>query len=689
MKPHPKLLLRLAVPMLLLLGSPSVRATVTLNIFPASITNDYSGKITLTIAGLTTGQQVQVKRFYDVNTNGTIDPGQDFVIQSFKVTDGQLPIIGGVRNLNVPGDDDGATNGQIQSKLDFPGLSTPSGGTTGNFIFKVEDAQTGASLATQGFSVSQKVYPQGARGRITAAAGGLPVANTPVVLLNPNSDGGVVIAVTDTNGNYNFYSPTGSYAVLVAQSGFVCDENAGFVTILTNQFVTNNLSLASGTFTLSGHLTDAATGKSNGVVFVNAQSTNNLFSGAFTDTNGNFSLPVTSSQWKLQLDEGALAQRGYLSPQNKLTVSVTNSSVSNLNFALSKATALIYGTVKDSLNNTISGISLTADDSGNLYESVAMSETNGAYTLAVVGGNWNASPDSSAVLARGFSGVSGTNLSLTDGTATEADFVLQSATAHLRGQVKDDHGNAITNIQIVVQPYPVQGNGANSIYPTTDGTGNFDVGISGGAWNIALECVSAQQRGYVNVSGFNFNVTDGVDQNGIQLMFPQATAVISGKLTDLLGHPIAGVTLNANQQINTTNSYFPGCVSTDASGNYQIGVLGGTWNVSLDDGELGALGYADVPSTNVTIVAGAATANFIALVSLAAPQFAGQSFSTVTGVSLTLNGDIGLTNTVQFSSNLVNWFTLTNAVLSNATWHIVDPAATNQNHRFYRAVVAP
>ncbi len=594
MKSSAKLLFGFLVTTALLLGSLSIQAAVTLTVLPASITNDYSGKITLTITGLTSGEQVQVKRFYDVNNNGMID-GQDFVIQSFKLGDGQLPLLGGVRNLNVPGDDDGATNSQIVTKLDFPGLSNPVGGTTGNFIFKVED-QNGVSLATQVFSVAQKVYPQGARGRITAAAGGLPVTNTPVILLNPNSDGRAVIAVTDTNGNYNFYSPAGSFAVLVAQSQFVADVNAGMVTILTNQFVTNNLSVASGTFTLSGHLTDAVTGKSNGVVFVNAESTNNLFSGAFSDTNGNFSLPVTPSQWKLDLDGGALAQRGYLAPQNKMTVPVTTGSVSNVNYALTKATALIFGTVKDSSSNPVGGIGVTADDSGNLYEALGLSATNGAYTLGVVGGNWNVSPDSSAVLARGYSGANGTNVDLADGTAVEADFILQSVTAHLRGQVKDDHGNAITNIEIVVQPYPVQGNGANSFYPTTDASGNFDAGVSGGAWNIALECVSAQQRGYVNVAGFNFNVINGVDQNGLQLVFPQATATISGKLTDSLGHGLEGITLNASQQINATNFYFPGCVSTDVNGNYQIGVLNGTWMVSVGNQELETLGYADVSS---------------------------------------------------------------------------------------------
>jgi hypothetical protein len=50
---------------------------------------------------------------------------------------------------------------------------------------------------------------------------------------------------------------------------------------------------------------------------------------------------------------------------------------------------------------------------------------------------------------------------------------------------------------------------------------------------------------------------------------------------------------------------------------------------------------------------------------------------------------VGHTNTIQYSSNLVSWFMLTNSVLSNATWLVNDRAVTNQPRRFYRAVVAP
>ena len=100
----------------------SAQAAVGLTVSPANITNDYVGKVTLTMTGLSAGQTVLVERFSDVNGNGVVDAATDRVARSFTVTDGQLPIIGGVRNLNVPGDDDGVVNGQIRVDLDSPGI---------------------------------------------------------------------------------------------------------------------------------------------------------------------------------------------------------------------------------------------------------------------------------------------------------------------------------------------------------------------------------------------------------------------------------------------------------------------------------------------------------------------------------------------------------------------------------------
>ncbi len=198
--------------------SPAAKG-VNLNINPSVITNDYVGKITLTIGGLTNGQPVKGKRFCDFNGNGVIDAGQDFVIRGFGVTDGQLPMIGGVRNSNVPGDEDGMVDGQIMTKLDFPGMDIFDG-ASGTFIFAVTDPQTGDVLSTQPFTVVQKVLPQGARGQITSSATGLALTNGLVALSYSNRNGGM-LTLPDSNGCYTFYAPPGNYILTPVFSNYL------------------------------------------------------------------------------------------------------------------------------------------------------------------------------------------------------------------------------------------------------------------------------------------------------------------------------------------------------------------------------------------------------------------------------------------------------------------------------------
>src|SRR5260370_24860458 len=111
-------------------------AAIGLTVSPGAITNDYIGKITLSITSLTAGKTVTVDWFSDLNTNGTIDGG-DLLMKSFALADGQAPLVAGVRNLNVPGDDDGLTNGQIQAVLYFPSASGSA--PLGKSLFRVSD----------------------------------------------------------------------------------------------------------------------------------------------------------------------------------------------------------------------------------------------------------------------------------------------------------------------------------------------------------------------------------------------------------------------------------------------------------------------------------------------------------------------------------------------------------------------
>src|SRR6185369_11076343 len=140
-------------------------AAVGIAINPAVITNDFLGKISITVTGLTSGKTIRIEKFADYNTNGSISAVESSNLwRSFLVTDGQMPLLGGCTNLNVAGDDDGGTNGQIRTDLHYPGPDATIDRFAGKYLFRVTDPQGTFAPITNSFEVKQKVQAQGATG---------------------------------------------------------------------------------------------------------------------------------------------------------------------------------------------------------------------------------------------------------------------------------------------------------------------------------------------------------------------------------------------------------------------------------------------------------------------------------------------------------------------------------------------
>jgi len=157
------------------------QAAVALTLNPSAIINTYSGTISLQITGLTNGETVILERHIDANLNASVDSGE-LLVQSFKVTDGQVTAFGGVRDPNIPGDEDGTTNGQIAALFYFS-ASSEFGRGVGSYVFRVSSPTARFSPVTQPLTVTQTAYAQRITGTVTS--GGSPVASAAVALLIP------------------------------------------------------------------------------------------------------------------------------------------------------------------------------------------------------------------------------------------------------------------------------------------------------------------------------------------------------------------------------------------------------------------------------------------------------------------------------------------------------------------------
>jgi hypothetical protein len=529
--------------------------TATLSVTPSAVSNRYSGVITLQVGGLTNGESVRIRKYVDANTNGIVD-GNDVLVQSFRLIDGQAFTIGGVTNINIPGDYT-PTNGTIVAPLDFQ-----AGGVgqalSGQYAYVLSSPTGNFTPVTNLFNVTNSSYAQSFTGAVVCSGSNVPYASI-MLFTPPVGDGGMEFiagTMADGSGGYAVPMPVGSYFLLVSRDGYVADLSMAPVLALgAGATVTTNLNLVAGTRTISGRAVDYAnTNQGLGALLIVCESASGMAIG-FTDTNGNFTVPVTAGLWRPGTDDQQLPFYGYLRQNNATNVvDTTAGNVSGVSIALPKCTALIYGSVKDAQNNPLAGIGLYASqDSGSgPYEGNATADANGNYTLGVIAGTWQASVDEGnpAYPNYVFSRMDNTNI--TAGQAVLHNFVGILATNHVTGFVRDGSGNPITNL--FVSASATISSTTFNVNATTDTSGNYSLAVADGTWNLNLDC------GFLDSLGFNCP---------------------GQKTTNVLGADVVVNFIVSNLQITTTN------LPDGTSGVYYsqpLAVSGGqapyTWSLS-------------------------------------------------------------------------------------------------------------
>ena len=578
-----------------------IASGATLSVTPNSVSNLYSGALTIQITGLTNGETVLVERFLDPNGNGVIDAGEPRV-QSFLLTDGQAFSIGGVRDPNVPGDNDSAANGQITATLTFSqGPEFSRGG--GAQIFRLSSPSGRFAAAQQAISVTQSVLPYKITGTVSAGGSPLAFALVGALMSTGNNQALVAAGTADASGNFSLSVSNGTYGVIGFKPGYTGNFGTSPQVTISGANTNVTVPLTSAPVTMSGTITDTSSGLGIAGVQFFATSTNNDYVAFFSDAQGNFSAPVLSSQWKLEPSDFSAALGGFLRPQNKTKVTVSGTGASGVSVTFTKASAMIYGTLKTDQGVALPGVQLFAND-GSSLQSTADTDSTGKFFLLASNSTWFFGLDQGvSSLPPGYV-LNQSQVTLSAGQAVLTNLVATQAAAYLAGKATDSNHNPISNGNMYVFS---SGSGSNQNAPLA-ADGSFVFPLSAGTWTLSLDSQTAASMNLVTPQ-LQFTVTAGQNISNIAYVATITTRTISGSVKTATNSPISGLNVYAGANLNGTN--FNANATTDANGNYTMPVLPGLWFVGLDSQGLSQRGYPAVSSQNVDTSAGNQTANFV------------------------------------------------------------------------------
>jgi len=610
-RPARRLQLRLLLLPLLFLTTKTLPAAVGITTTPAAVSNLYSGTISLTVTGLNSGETVIVQKYLDANSNGVVDAG-DFLVQQFQLTDGVGPtLFGSVTNINIPYDSN-PTAGAITALLNLR-ISGLAQEIVGQFAYVVSNPTNRFPAVTNLFNVTNSAYAGSFTGHVICNGTNVPYAV--VTLGAPGTDlHPLAAAVANNSGLYTLKVAPGSYKLFAFKNNFVFDRAAAPVVTLGTSAITTNLFLLPSDQTISGRLVNT-TNANLGLpgMIAAAFSTNGLGGFGFSGSTGNFTIPISSAavEWYIGTEPDSLAIQGYLSLNDEVHVLSSTGSVSGVTIALPKATAIIYGSVKDGQNNPLPGVKLNTkqgnNDSGP-YQGRGVTDQNGNYVAGIIAGNWSANTSSDndgRFPDYNFSegppwtynnGGNGTNAIA--GTTALANFTGLRATNHITGRLTDSDNNALSNINVYASAN-ISGNSYSAANVVTDGTGNYSLSVVNGPWNVGVECGN---NGGLDQSQYECpnsqmvtilnNNHSGVDFVAVIL----GAHLISGYVNDDLGNPVSGVHVYGYMNGSSTISNV-----TDAIGYYELPVRDGQWTIHLDCNDLASLGFTCAEDQSVLV----------------------------------------------------------------------------------------
>ncbi len=383
----------------------------------------------------------------------------------------------------------------------------------------------------------------------------------------------------DNNGNYSVPLLNGVWTFGVSgQNGSLAGFLPVTVTVSNNQSQTVNLAPAAASATFSGTVLNGSTPLIGAIIDAQPQNNNGggnspLFQ-ATTDSNGHFSLGVTSGSWNLYLDSNSV--NNLVVPQLTETIS-TGQTLPVGTYPVLTATANVSGTVKDANGTSLptsDNVFATATISNLQYQANSNVSGGGTYSLPLVNGVWSLSVGGPNGTPPGFQNTTVTVSNNQNQTVNLAPLV---ATATFSGSVTNN-GSPVSGITVDAQ----QQNGSLFLQTTTSVNGSFTLGVQAGTWNVSVDGPIATQLNLVVPGSLNETITTSqtIPLGAIPVL--TATATVSGTVRDANGAPLSSA-FNVAATATISGVQYNEDVNLDNNGDggYSLPLVGGVWQFNV------------------------------------------------------------------------------------------------------------
>ncbi|MDZ7729951.1 MAG: carboxypeptidase regulatory-like domain-containing protein [Natrialbaceae archaeon] len=374
------------------------------------------------------------------------------------------------------------------------------------------------------------------------------------------------VTTTNASGQYSIDVGFGTYNLTASLAGY--DDQTAEVTLVSNETVTQDFTLAAQNGTVSGTITDAQ----SAAAIDNASVTLETGQSAMTDASGNYTIAnVVPGTYNLTADHADYAP-------NTTSVTVGPNGSVTADLALTPLNGTVTGTITEAdTGATIQNATVTLETGQS-----ATTDASGTYTLAdVVPGTYNLTADHANYTANTTSVTVGPNQTVTE------DLALSAQNGSISGTVTDQDGADLSGATVTID--------STGQSATTDANGTYTIAdVAPGSYNL-----TASLANYSDATATNVTVGPGEAVTDVNLTLVELNGTVSGTVTNSSdGTALANATVEV---VGTDQT-----ATTDATGNYTItDVVPGTYDV-----QAAAPGYV-AETQNVTVPAnGTATANF-------------------------------------------------------------------------------